>query len=122
MAPRHALTVEEIINGLPNPVLPKIDYDLNFEDIEVDTRLLNENAISVPSMTGGGAHGHLGTIMTQVEYAVISGTSSAEPQNLGPISLNAAVTNPVDPAQLARTDDEFGRIHTNCVDVDHALK
>jgi hypothetical protein len=32
----------------------------------------NANAISIPSMAGGGAHGHLGIIITQVEYATIS--------------------------------------------------
>jgi hypothetical protein len=66
MAPSNALTVEEIINGFPNPVLPKIDHEPKFEDIQVTTRLLNMNAIAVPSMVGGEANGHLGIIMTQV--------------------------------------------------------
>jgi hypothetical protein len=30
MAPSNALTVEEIINGFPNPVLPKIDHEPTF--------------------------------------------------------------------------------------------
>jgi formylmethanofuran dehydrogenase subunit A len=72
MALSNALTVEEIINGFPNPVLPKIDHEPTFEDIQVTTRMLNANAISIPSMAGGGAHGHMGIIMTQVEYATIS--------------------------------------------------
>jgi hypothetical protein len=66
MAPSNALMVEEIINGFPNPVLPKIYNDTTFEYIQVTTCLLNENAISVPSMADGGAHGHLGIIVTQV--------------------------------------------------------
>jgi hypothetical protein len=72
MAPSNALTVEEIINEFPNPFLPKIDNEPIVEYIQVTTRLLNANAISIPSMAGGGAHGHLGIIMTQVEYAAIS--------------------------------------------------
>jgi formylmethanofuran dehydrogenase subunit A len=72
MAPSNALTVEEIINGFTNPILPKIDHEPTFEDIQVTTRLLNANAISIPSMAGGGDHGHMGIIMTQVEYATIS--------------------------------------------------
>jgi hypothetical protein len=71
MAPSNALAVQEIVNGFPNPVLPKIDNDPTFEDIQVTTRLLNANGISVRSMMGGGAHGHLGIIMNQVEYASI---------------------------------------------------
>jgi hypothetical protein len=66
MAPSNALTVEEIINGFPNPVLPKIDNEPTFEDIQVTTCLLNANAISIPYMAGGDAHGHLGIIMAQV--------------------------------------------------------
>jgi hypothetical protein len=58
MAPINALTVEEIINGFPNPVLPKIDNEPNFE-VQVTTHLLNANAISITSMAVGGAHGHL---------------------------------------------------------------
>jgi hypothetical protein len=72
MVPSNALTVEEIINGFPNPVLPKIDNEPTFENIQVTTRLLNANAISIPSMAGGGSHGPLGIITTQVEYAAIS--------------------------------------------------
>jgi formylmethanofuran dehydrogenase subunit A len=66
MAPSNALMVEEIINVFPNPVLPKIDKEPTFEDIQTTTRLLNANAISIPSMAGSGTHGHLGIIMSQV--------------------------------------------------------
>jgi hypothetical protein len=59
MAPTNALTVEEIINGFPNPVLPKIENEPTFEDIQLTTRLLNANSISIPYVEGGGAHGHL---------------------------------------------------------------
>jgi hypothetical protein len=72
MAPSKALTVEEIINVYPNPVLPKIDNEPTFDHMKITTRLLNDNAISIPSMEGGGAHGHLGIIMSQVEYAAVS--------------------------------------------------
>jgi formylmethanofuran dehydrogenase subunit A len=71
MAPSNALMVEEIINGFTNPILQKIDQEPTFEDIQVTTRLLNANTISIPSMAGGGAHGHLGIIMTQVECTAI---------------------------------------------------
>jgi formylmethanofuran dehydrogenase subunit A len=64
--------VEEIINASPKPVLPKIDREPIFEDIQVTTRLLNANTISISAMAVEGVHGHLGTILTQVEYYVIS--------------------------------------------------
>jgi hypothetical protein len=79
MAPSNALIVEEISNGFPNPGLPKIENGPTFKDIQVTTRLLKANAISVPSMASGGAHGHLVIIMTQVEYATISVSPWVEP-------------------------------------------
>jgi hypothetical protein len=114
--------VEEIINGFPNPVLPNIDHEPTFEDTQFTTRLLNENSISVPSMSGGGAHGHLGIIMTQVDYSAISATPWAEPYTPGAIPTIAAGTNAVDAAYIERVRDEFRRIHTNRINVDQALK
>jgi hypothetical protein len=122
MAPHHALTVEEIINGIPDPVLPKIDHDPIFEDIQVTTSLLNANTIYVPSLSGVGAHGHLVIITTQVEYTVIIGTLWAEPYYPGTIPLIATGTYPVNAAQIVRLRDEFRRAHTTRVNVDQALK
>jgi hypothetical protein len=48
MAPTNALTVEEIIKSFPNPVLPKIDNEPTIQDIQVTTRLLNENVKLLP--------------------------------------------------------------------------
>jgi hypothetical protein len=37
MAPSNALTVEEIINGFTNPILPNIGNEPTFEDIQITT-------------------------------------------------------------------------------------
>jgi hypothetical protein len=122
MAPSNALTVEEIINGFPNPILPKIDHKPTFEDIQVTTRLLNANAISIPSMAGGGAHGHLGIIMTQVEYATISTSPWVDPFNPNAVPIIPPGTTAVDAAQIARMHAECRRIYTNRINVYQALK
>jgi hypothetical protein len=122
MTPSNVLMVEEIINGFTNPVLPKIDNEPTFEDIHVTTRLLNANAILIPSMAGGGAHGHLGIIMTQVEYAAISASPWVEPFNPKSIPIIPPCTNVVDSAQLARMHAEYRRIYTNTINVDQELK
>jgi hypothetical protein len=122
MAPSNALTVEEIINGFPNPILPKIDNDPTFEDIKITTRLLNDNTINIPSMTGGGAHGHLGIIMAQVEYAEISTSPWVETYNPNAIPTIPPGTTAVDAAQIARMHAECRRIYTNRINVDQALK
>jgi hypothetical protein len=122
MVPSNTRTVEEIINGFPNPVLPKTDNEPTFEDVQVTTRLLNANSISIPSTAGGGAHGHLGIIMTQVEYAVISASPWVEAINPNAIPIIPPGTNAVDAAQLARMHAECRRIYTNRINVDQALK
>jgi hypothetical protein len=123
MAPNNALTVEEIINGFPNPILPNIDHEPTFEDIQVTTRLLNANAISIPSMAGGGAHGHLGIIMTQVEYTAISTSPWVDPYNPNPnaIPIIPPGTTAVDAAQIARMHAECRHIYKNCINIDQAL-
>jgi hypothetical protein len=106
MAPSNALTVEEIINQFPNPVLPKIDHEPTCKYIQVTTRLLNANTISIPSMAGGGAHGHLGIIMTQVEYATISPSPWVEPFSPNAVPIIPPGTNAIDATQLARMHAE----------------
>jgi hypothetical protein len=73
-------------------------------------------------MAGGGAHGHIGIIMAQVEYAVISSSPWVEPYNPNAIRIIPPGTNVVDAAQIARMHTEFHRIYTNRIDVDQALK
>jgi hypothetical protein len=113
---------EEIINGFPNPVLPKIDNEPTFEDIQLTTRLRNANTISVPSMAGGGAHGHLGIIMTQVEYDVISASPWVEPYNPNAIPIIPPGTNAMDSAQISRMHAASRCIDTNRINVLQALK
>jgi hypothetical protein len=100
MVPSNALTVEEIIKGFPNPILPKIDHKPTFEDIQVTTRLLNANSISIPSMAGGGAHGHMGIIMTQVENATISTSPWVKPYTPNAVPIIPPGTTAVDAAQI----------------------
>jgi hypothetical protein len=67
-----ALTFDGMIGGFPNPVLPLVTADPTFEDTMMTQKLLNANCISIPSLSGGGRHGHLGIIITVQEYAAIS--------------------------------------------------
>jgi hypothetical protein len=122
MEPSNALTVEEIINSFLNPVLPKIDNNPTSEDIQVTTRLLNANSISVPSMADGGAHGRLGIIMNQVEYAAISESPWVELYNPNAIPIIPTGTNAVDAAQNSRMHAEFRRIYSNIINVDQVPK
>jgi hypothetical protein len=83
---------------------------------------LNANEISIPSMAGGGAHGHLGIIISQVEYAAVSASPWVEHFNPNAIPIITPGTNTVDADQLARIHDECRRIYTNRINVYQALK
>jgi hypothetical protein len=84
----------------------QVDHEPTFEDIQIKTRLLNSNAISVPFMAVGGAHGHLGIVMIHMEYAVISARPWAEQHNPGHIYIIVHVTDPMDVEQLAHPSFE----------------
>jgi hypothetical protein len=73
-------------------------------------------------MAGGGAHGHLGIIMTQVEYTAISMSPWVEPYNPNVIPIIPPGTTAVDATQIARMHAECRRIYTNRINVDQALK
>jgi hypothetical protein len=113
--------VEEIINGFPTHVLPKVDHGPTFEEIHIKTHLINVNLMSAPFMSGGGDHGRICVNMTPVEYAVISATPWSEPHFLSHIHIIVHGTYHEDAAQLARLHNEFKYIHTNRVNVDQAL-
>jgi hypothetical protein len=90
--------------------------------MKITTRLLNANAISITSMAGGGDHGHLGIIMTQVEYAAISTSPWVEPYNPNATPIIPPGTTVVDAAQIARMHSECRCIYTNRINADQALK
>jgi hypothetical protein len=62
-----ALTVDEMVSGFWNTVFPLVTVEPTFEDITNTQKVLNANSITIPSLSGGGRHGHLGLIMTVKE-------------------------------------------------------
>jgi hypothetical protein len=73
-------------------------------------------------MAGCGSHGHLGIIVTQVEYTAISTSPWVDPYNPNAIPIIPPDTTVVDAAQIARMHAECCRIYTNHINVDQALK
>ena len=58
----------------PYKSLPKIHGEPTYDDIKTLKDKLRANATKITSELGGGAHGHLGLILTAVEYASVSAT------------------------------------------------
>jgi hypothetical protein len=59
-------TVEALLAGFTN--LPRVSGEPTFEDIALARHHLNQNCMIIQCYDGGGNHGHLGLVMTRVEY------------------------------------------------------
>eukprot|EP00957_Ditylum_brightwellii_P158338 12052447-Ditylum_brightwellii.AAC.1 len=65
---RTAPTVEEIMRDFPHPTVLKVSGESTYDSIHRIYKLLQENAASVHSDLGGGAHGHLALVLTPGHY------------------------------------------------------
>ena len=115
-----ALTVDEMIDGFPNPILPSVLNEPVFEDIMMTHKLLSANCISIPSGADGGCYGHLGVIQTAQQYATISNVPFGPAADPGPITIVAIGTGAVEAASLVRLHDEPKRIFVTQNNVEEA--
>ena len=54
------------------------------------TRDIYQNAMSIASTEGGGAHGHLGIVMPDAEYQALTGVAYVAPAHPGALPVHAA--------------------------------
>ena len=69
------------------PQLDKIHGAPTFESLSRLKRQLKANAQSVASDLGGGAHGHLGLVLSPAEYRSVSATPYQMPPLPGPLTI-----------------------------------
>ena len=55
-----------------HPTLSKIHGEPTYASLKISKKELKLNASHVTSDLGGGAHGHLGLVLTQAEYQLVS--------------------------------------------------
>ena len=72
--------------------LTKIHGEPTFESIRKLQREININAQCVHSELGGGAHGHLGLVLTPQEYALHSNAAYRRPNHPGPLVIPPGTT------------------------------
>jgi hypothetical protein len=60
------MTVEALLAGFTD--LPRVSGEPTFEDIAIARQHLNQYCMNIQSYDDGGNHGHLGLVMTPVEY------------------------------------------------------
>eukprot|EP00957_Ditylum_brightwellii_P043909 3329945-Ditylum_brightwellii.AAC.1 len=82
---RTAPSTEETLADFLQPTLPKVSGEPTYETIHIIHKILQENAASINSNAGGGAHRHLALVLTPGHYHQVTGRVFAPPTHLGPM-------------------------------------
>jgi hypothetical protein len=72
-------TVEDVIESFPHPVLPADQGDPDYQTIHAIRKSLQANSRAIDTHLGGGTLGHLGLIVSDASYAMISPETDAGP-------------------------------------------
>jgi hypothetical protein len=72
-------TVEDVIASFPHPVLPTVQGEPDYQTIHATRKSLQTNSRSIDTQLGGGTLGHLGLIISDASYAMITPTTDAGP-------------------------------------------
>ena len=102
------------------PVLTRIHGPPNYKTLANLKKELQSHAQSVGSDLGGGAHGHLGLVLTPTEYQSVSNVPYVSPQFPGPLTLprNADVAEAV---RRSNAHDERVQVLKEVHDIKNAL-
>ena len=104
----------------PKPDLTRTPGRPTYESLHNMQLELKANAISVHSNLGGGNHGHLGLLMTDPQYALVSNTAYVRPVHPGVLVLPNGATR-VQSDAFQRTHDETLRVFHEVRGVEQAL-
>jgi len=69
--------------AFPHPTLTKISGQPSNTSITLLTREIYANAHAIPSLRGGGAHGHLGVVMSDATYQLLTTITFTLPNHPG---------------------------------------
>jgi hypothetical protein len=72
-------TVEDVIDSFHHPILPTIQGEPDYQTIHAIPKLLQANVRKIDTHLGGGALGHLGTIVSDASYAREAPATEAGP-------------------------------------------
>ena len=101
--------------------LPRIHGEPDYSKLKVLKDLLKANSSRVQSDLGGGAHGHLGLVLTPVEYAAVSATPYVCPPHPGPLVIPQGTTNHALTVLCEQHKKALSLFHQT-IDLDNALK
>ena len=118
------LSIDDITSGFTTNPLPPIIGEPTYESLRAMVKRLYGNAVTVKTPNGGGAHGHLGMLMSPQLYSTISATSWVEPVDPG-ISPAFTAGRFYDEATKEAIRNDFKerkRLYHNYLNMDMALK
>jgi hypothetical protein len=72
-------TVEDVMASLPHPVVPTVQGEPDYQTIHATIKFLQANSRAIDTHLGGGTLGHLGLIVSDASYVMISPTTDEEP-------------------------------------------
>jgi hypothetical protein len=70
-------TVEDVIASFPHPILPTVQGEPDYQSIHAIQKSLQANSRAIDTHLGGGTLGHLGLIVSDASYAMISPSTDA---------------------------------------------
>jgi hypothetical protein len=115
-------SAEDIVAKFPIKTIPTINREPDYETINTMVQTLYGNTASLATTTGGGAHGHIGLIMTPALSSTLTDTpymTPIDPGILPNIPQNATVAQ----REHIRTQHkEARRIYDTHINMDDALK
>jgi hypothetical protein len=72
-------TVEDVMASFPQPVLPTVQGEPDYQTIHATIKFLQANLRAIDTHLGGGTLGHLGHIISDASYAMIAPATNGEP-------------------------------------------
>ena len=112
--------VDYINTAFEYPILDKIHGAPTFSTLNRLKKQLQANAQSVSSDLGGGAHGHLGLVLTPTEYATVSDIAYTMPAHPGSLTIPRN-TDAVEAVRRRDAHQERIRKFREATDVQKAL-
>ena len=107
-------------NNFEYPDLTPIDGTPTFNTLQQLIREIKANAMSVHSNLGGGASGHLGLVINQLEYSFISPIFFIRPNHPGRLNIPLNANRDMQEAYI-RQHTELLRIFHKVYGVERAL-
>jgi hypothetical protein len=120
-------TVEDVMASFPHPLPPTVQGEPDYQTIHATRKFLQANSRAIDTHLGGGTLGHLGLIMSDAYYVMISPTTAAgptlwtTPQSPGRAPANTDGTE----AQISAARhiwEEDVQTYRTCTSVQQALK